>query len=228
MARETQTISCRVSPDRLAAGFDKMGPWVSGFVINDKHYGSKYMAAQDPRVHEMLNAFPEAMTVMELGCLEGGHSLAMIEGGIAHVTAVEARSSNVVRASYIRSIYGHQDKITIVPADLEKFELASLGKADVVFCCGVLYHMNNPRRLLEQMSLACTMGAYIWTHYHARSSTWMPESGPDDPLSGTSPKSLWLSKSTLNRMIAEVGFKIASQECDENANGPAMRIVLKK
>ncbi|MDR7586575.1 MAG: class I SAM-dependent methyltransferase [Armatimonadota bacterium] len=78
-----------------------------------------------------------------------GHLAAVLREMGALVTCVDAREENVTR---LRELYpGLQARVF----DLETQNLEELGKYDVVFAYGVLYHLENPMRALRQFASVC-------------------------------------------------------------------------
>jgi len=66
------------------------------------------------------------------------------------ILSIEARPENVAE---IRRQYPHR-KVKVL--DIEKVEdLSFLGEFDIVFCYGVLYHLSDPDRALQKLSLVC-------------------------------------------------------------------------
>ena len=63
----------------LAEEFAKLGPWIYQFQIDGQIYGGGISAVGDVRVERFLRFAPNAKTIMELGSLEGGQTLLLIE-----------------------------------------------------------------------------------------------------------------------------------------------------
>lgn len=120
-------------------------------------------------------------------------------------------------------------------ADLEKTDLAQFGKFDAVFCSGLLYHLFEPWKLIEQIPRVAPR-LFIWTHYAREEEAvvqrdgWrgreQAEGGAHEPLSGLNPTSFWLALESLLQILQSAGF--VSVEILENnlehSNGPAVRI----
>jgi 2-polyprenyl-3-methyl-5-hydroxy-6-metoxy-1,4-benzoquinol methylase len=91
------------------------------------------------------------LRVLDLGALEGGLSFEMAREGW-NATGVEGREDNFRKASLIAAYYSlpnlrfvHKDVKELAPAD---------GVFDVILCCGLLYHLDEPvahLRLLESL-----------------------------------------------------------------------------
>ena len=82
----------------------------------------------DDRVSQFFQYFPNASTILELGALEGGHSFALANRpSVQRVLAAEGRSSNIEKAAFVQGLL-NTDKVEFLEANLEKFDLSSLGK----------------------------------------------------------------------------------------------------
>ncbi len=220
----------------LTREFNRRGPWVTKFVIDNQEYGGRYEAADDTRLKWFRQHFPHARTILELGSLEGGHSFALaVLPDVERIVAVEGRRKNLRRAKFVQELL-HLGKVEFVRADLETVDLTRLGSFDVVLCMGVLYHLREPWRLLGNMRRAAG-GAFIWTHYAEDSRARVTRHGYKgrlyrewfflwEPLSGLRPASFWPRRPDLLRMLADAGFVDASVVDDrpDHEHGPAITI----
>jgi SAM-dependent methyltransferase len=199
----------------LAAEFDALGPWVTKFQIDGKGFGGDYDAASDSRVVQFHAAFPDVTSVLELGSFEGGHTASVAQlPGIQRVVALEGRPENVARAEFALDLLGVRN-VDVRVVDLETFDLSTLGSFDVVFNCGLLYHLPRPWELLERIA-AVANRMYLSTHYAADESVdtnqhgypgyWYQEFGYADRLSGLAPSSFWPTRAALIEMLAASGF----------------------
>ncbi len=219
----------------VAAAFAEQEPWISRFVIDGVAYGGAFDALNDPRVAVFFRTFPVVATILELGWLEGGHTIALSQpAGVKSVLGVEGRAANLARARLSARLL-HAEKVEFLEADLEQVELAQFEKCDAIFCCGLLYHLPEPWRLLRQFpGVAPRM--FLWTHYclDAEADTsvegyagrMQSEGGPDEPLSGLSSHSFWPTLGGLEQMLGDVGFarwEILGNEPDQT-DGPAVAI----
>jgi hypothetical protein len=100
--------------------------------------------------------------------------------------------------------------------NLEEGDLTTLGKFDAVFCSGLLYHLPEPWKLIEQLP-AIAPKLFIWTHYATEAEAQvLPdgrrgkihfEGGPDEPRSGMSPTATWLTLGSLISALTASGYK---------------------
>jgi hypothetical protein len=201
---------------RLRRGFCKRAPWVTGFTIHGRAYGGRYPATADPRLEQFWRSFPDARTVLELGSLEGGHTLALAgRPQVRRVVGLEGRAANVGRARYVQAKLGVRN-VEFAHVNLETGDLRRFGPFDAVACLGLLYHLPRPWELLDRAA-AVSPDLFLWTHYVADDradaeaggyrGAWVQEFGEADPLSGLSPQSFWPTQSELHRMLRASGFR---------------------
>jgi SAM-dependent methyltransferase len=111
--------------------------------------------------------------IVDLGCLEGGFTLEFARLGI-DALGIEVRTSNfencceVARRASLPNLHFVQDDVW----NVEKY-----GRFDVVFCCGLLYHLDRPRAFLRLMSRCAADAIIVDTHYAQR------DGGSNYPLS---------------------------------------------
>jgi 2-polyprenyl-3-methyl-5-hydroxy-6-metoxy-1,4-benzoquinol methylase len=122
-------------------------------------------ALGDIRTHLVLDAVGGSLagrTVVDLGCLEGGFTLAFAGHGARHALGIEARQVSVRRCELARALLGY-DNAEFVCGDI-KDELANRDPFDVVFAAGILYHVGDPAEMVRTMRRACSGVALIDTH----------------------------------------------------------------
>lgn len=222
----------------LRAEFEKRGPWVTKFVIGGEEYGGRVDASNDVRVDHFFRFFPDARRILELGSLEGGHTLNLANRpGVERVLGIEGREESVERARFVSELLG-AGNVDFAVANLETAELASFGEFDAVFCSGLLYHLPRPWELVEQVSRV-SPNLLIWTHYakdEAANGTangykgmTYEEGGRAEPLSGMSPTSFWPTLGGLQRMLREHGYEEIHliQDNPNHPHGPAITLAAK-
>jgi SAM-dependent methyltransferase len=219
----------------LKEQFAKLGPWIFQFRIDGADYGGGISAVGDMRVEEFFRFVPEAASILELGSLEGAHSFILAQHpGMKRVVAVEAREANLRKARFVQELLQIRN-VEFAQANLEQTELASFGKFDAVFCSGLLYHLPEPWKLIEQIP-AVAPHLFIWTQYAAETEAHdvghglrgkiHGEGGPDEPLSGMSATATWLTLDSLRALLSASGYRKIEIINDNpgHANGPAVTI----
>jgi hypothetical protein len=219
----------------LAEEFAQLGPWIYQFQIEGRTYGGGISAAGDVRLERFFRFAPHPTTILELGSLEGAHSFLLAQHpGVTRVVALEGREANLRKARCVQGLLQVRN-VEFVQANLEEADLAAFGKFEAVFCCGLLYHLPEPWRLLAQLP-AVAPHLFIWTQYAAeneardmgnglRGKTHI-EGGADEPLSGMSPTATWLTLDSLRDLLRASGYKTIETIHDDpkHPNGPAVTI----
>jgi SAM-dependent methyltransferase len=204
-----------MTADTLRAEFSKRGPWITRFVIEGVELGGEFDPALGDRVGQFCRSFPEVRTILELGPLEGGHTFDLAQRpGVVRVLAAEARAANIARAKFVQELLAVRN-VEFVELNVENADLTVFGNFDAVFCSGVLYHLPEPWKLVAEIRRV-TSKLFIWTHYVPEEDADVVvgelhgqehlEGGPDEPLSGMSPKSLWLTLPSIIKMLESAGF----------------------
>ncbi len=219
----------------LAAEFEQLGPWIYQFEIDGKTYGGGISAVGDVRLERFFRYAPNAAAILELGALEGAHSVLLAQHpGVKRVVALEGREANLRKARLVQQLLQIQN-VEFARANLEHADLTSFGKFDAIFCCGLLYHLPEPWRLIEQFSAIAPV-LLIWTQYAAENGAHdvgpglrgkiHVEGGADEPLSGLSPMATWLTLDSLSAVLVASGYtKIDVIHDDlQHPNGPAVTI----
>jgi len=212
----------------LAGEFEIRAPWITKFAIDGKEYGGPFDPSKDPRVRQFAECFPGVSELLELGSLEGGHTFMLARlANVERVVAVEGRTGNIEKARFLQTLFGITN-IQFVEANLERFDLSQLGRFDAIFCSGVLYHLPEPWRLIEQMSRV-SANLFIWTHYALEQEAkkvkggyagkLYREAGLSDPLSGLSQKSFWPTLNSLTAMLGRYGYE-QIRILEDNARHP--------
>jgi SAM-dependent methyltransferase len=218
----------------LKAEFEKRGPWITHFAVDGIESGGTFHAWEDKRVDQFFESFPGVRCILELGSLEGGHTFALARRTrIQRVLGIEARASNIERARFMQSLL-KIDHVEFIEANLENSDLTVFGEFDAVFCSGLLYHLPEPWKLIAEIARVAPR-VFIWTHYAAEPAIEVRENlrgreqiegGINEPLSGMSPKSFWLTLESLKTVLIAVGFDFLKivQDDPGHPNGPAVTI----
>src|SRR5947209_763209 len=217
----------------LEPDFAKLAPWVFQFRIGQRDYGGGISAVGDVRIDQFFGFAPSARTILELGSLEGAHTFILAQSpGVDRVLAIEGRETNLRKARFVQKLLEVQNA-EFVEANLENADLEAFGKFDAVFCSGLLYHLPEPWKLIEQLSKVAPL-LFVWTQYAAdheardvgnglRGKIHL-EGGPDEPLSGMSTSATWLTLPSWHQVLARAGYKRFEIIHDDvhHPNGPAV------
>lgn len=206
-----------MNDQEIAAAIAEHGKWISRFVINGTSYGGLFDPFKDPRLDAFFTAFPAVATILELGSLEGGHTIALAQRPrVTRVVGLEGREANLRRARLMARLL-NAGKVEFIRADLETVALREFGSFDAIFCAGLLYHLPEPWKLLRQFTQVSPR-AFFSTHYCKESEAdttcegykgkMQIEGGLEEPRSGLSPHSFWPTLGSLIQMLTEAGFQV--------------------
>lgn len=129
-----------------------------------------------PELHEDLGEFkatlrtlaalfpdrePSTVSIVDVGCLEGGYTFGFARAGY-QTLGLEVRRVNYAKCQWIRERAGLEN-VAFVLDDARNLDRH--GEFDVVFCSGLLYHLDDPAGFLRMVS-DCTRRVLILnTHY---------------------------------------------------------------
>jgi 2-polyprenyl-3-methyl-5-hydroxy-6-metoxy-1,4-benzoquinol methylase len=105
------------------------------------------------------------LRIVDLGCNEG---LYACEFGLrgASVVGIDGRRAHIEKARFARDALALGGKVELVEADVRQLSRERYGGFDVVFCWGLLYHLDTPDsfRLAQQMRAVCDGVLVLDTH----------------------------------------------------------------
>ena len=90
----------------------------------------------------------QQLRLADLGCLEGGYAVEFARMGF-QVLGLDIRESNLAACRYVQS---HTNLPNLEFVQDDAWNIASYGTFDAVFCCGLFYHLDRPKRFLDLMS----------------------------------------------------------------------------
>jgi len=199
----------------LQKRFDELGPWYTKFSIDGASYGGDHSYVGDHRIQDFFDWANPSGKILEMGSFEGGHSFMLSQHkGVESVVGLEGRDYLIERSEFVRDALDIHN-VDFVLHNFEKDDLTKYGQFDAVFCSGLFYHLKEPWKIIEQLSLI-TRKLFIATHYAQREDVevggfkgiFSQEGGYDDPLSGLTNVSFWPSFKHLIFMLICNGFTI--------------------
>ena len=177
--------------------------------------------------------------IADLGCLEGGYSVEFARMGF-QVLGIEVRDVNIEACNYVKS------KTSLPNLEFVKddaWNIAKYGSFDVVFCCGLLYHLDQPKQFLKLLSSVTTKLLIVQTHFSTVSDElkddkfllsglseneglvgrWYTEYETDQAFylrdaskwsSWDNRRSFWIQREYLIQAIQEIGFDLVIEQFD--------------
>jgi SAM-dependent methyltransferase len=139
-------------------------------------------------------------TAWDVGCGVGHYSALLLELGF-QTRALDGRADNVKEAS--RRAPG----LDVAVADVENPSLGELGTSDLVFCLGLLYHLENPFRAICNLAqltgkLMVVESMCTWDKLPV---LYLREEGPTEDQ-GLRHIAFYPSESCLTKMLYQAGF----------------------
>ena len=172
---------------------------------------------------EIRPGFWAGRTVLDAACNEGAWSFGARRAGAVRVDAFDVRPENIEKARFVQQVWG-VDNVDFHVASCDSW-IAEHGDRhyDVVMLCGILYHLVDPARTIEQFCgiadrrifVSCVLwgGAELgWTRYHELDNI----AASADSLDSLMPN----NANTLLREFAKHGFRPTHvAECGYGAFG---------
>ena len=97
----------------------------------------------------------------DLGCLEGGFAVEFARMGF-QVLGIEVREANIAACNYVKA-NTNLPNLEFIKDDA--CNIAKYGVFDVVFCSGLLYHLDKPKEFLNTLSAVTTKLLILQTHF---------------------------------------------------------------
>ncbi|WP_232628150.1 class I SAM-dependent methyltransferase [Methylobacterium sp. Leaf118] len=232
--------------DRWACDLSELAPGLPGGGLPGFHLDPRPRQAAE---HLGVNGRLEGYDVLELGPLEGAHTCQLERLGAKSVTAVESNSEAFVKSLIVKNIAG-LTRSTFLLGDVSRHLEAPGPRYDMIFCCGILYHMLDPVELIR-LAAARTDRLFIWTHYYRaqprlRGYTPRPVDHEGMRLTlhevtyydrkiatfwgGNRSKTRWMELPDLMRVLAHYGLSETTVIADDPdfANGPSVTLVARR
>lgn len=189
----------------------------------------------------------QGRSLVDVGCLEGGYTTEFARLGL-RATGIEVRESNYRNCLRVKAGTNLPNLIFIKD---DANNIGRYGPFDVGFVCGLLYHLDRPKRFLTDLARVCRRVLILETHVaHAGNvpaneiyrlsevteneglrGRWLAEyeNVSMDVLermkwaSWTNRRSFWVQKEYLLQLIRDLGFDIVLEQydCDADIVGQA-------
>lgn len=206
----------------------------------------------DPRIKWLVKQCGgvKGKRILEMGPLEGGHTYMLSKAGAGSITSMESNTTAFLKCLIVQNALKFEAEFML--GDFCAYLDTCKDQYDLLLASGVLYHMTDPVKLLQDMSkVSNAIG--IWTHYYdadvilgREDLTKKFESEPEiqhvgnrkvvlykqsylEALNwggfcgGSAPTSYWLTRDSLIGLLEDLGFKVLiGDETKEHPNGSAI------
>jgi hypothetical protein len=175
----------------------------------------------------------QGMNILELGPLEGAHTYQLAKLGADRILAIETNAKAFLKCLVVKEIL-QTPRCRFLLGDCLKFLQESHDQFDMIFCSGILYHMENPFELIKAISRH-TGRVFLWTHYYDPDIPSEPARSPKvvvcdgleltfyeqayheqgyDPnygifWGGNTPTASWLSREAIEQCFRHFGFHLS-------------------
>jgi SAM-dependent methyltransferase len=176
-------------------------------------------------------------SIVDLGCLEGGYTALFARAGF-DALGIDGRPLNVARCEFGAGRLG-LPHLRFACDDVHN--LAQYGSFDATFCCGLLYHLEDPVAFLEMVSRLTRRVLILQTHFATEArppqfpdlsdltthegveGRWYAEhseAATEEEMLGDAwasignRRSFWVEKRHLLQTLIEVGFAPVFEQFD--------------
>jgi hypothetical protein len=107
------------------------------------------------------------LKLADLGCLEGGYTIEFARLGFQSL-GIDVRPLNIEACRYAQS------KVNLPNLEFavdDVWNIEKYGSFDVMFCCGLLYHLDHPRKFLDIISKVTSRVLILDTHFSEASDS---------------------------------------------------------
>ena len=189
---------------------------------NKRNYFEEIPDKRITQLHEIIDLSDKS--ILELGCLEGSHTLGLLTYA-KKVTSIDCRPVNVIKTLTRLSFNGKSSPVYCFNA--EDLTIDTYGKYDVIFHCGVLYHLKEPIPHLENI-FKMSDCIFLDTHVTEDNNKTIPEDGWRAPFAGKDDVATWLSISNLKKICSDNNFNINMLNKRQERNGLRITWLLQK
>lgn len=101
------------------------------------------------------------LRVADLGCLEGGYTVEFARLGLQSL-GIDVRQINIDACRFVQS------QVSLPNLDFvldDVWNIANYGSFDVMFCCGLFYHLDNPHKFLNILAKVTNRLLILDTHF---------------------------------------------------------------
>lgn len=106
----------------------------------------------------------DGMRVLELGPLEAGHSYQLENLGAEYLLGIEANAEAYLKCLVVKEMLNLRNCHFLL-GDVEEFLKKTDKTFDLVFCSGILYHMQDPLSIIQEIC-RITDRCFVWSHYY--------------------------------------------------------------
>lgn len=212
----------------------QFGPWTCNVPLGHGLETNPQAARPHLRLRRAIQAIADTagkpwdkLRIVDLGSLEGLYALEFASHG-AQVVAIEGRESNNVHARFAAQALECRN-VEFITDDVRNLSPEKYGQFDVVFCSGILYHLDGADacQLLASIRKVCKRLTIVDTHVGLKSEhsirwegrsysgfaygEFAADAAPEVKANAKwasldNDRSFWFTKPSLLNLLRDVGF----------------------
>ncbi|HEX4352825.1 MAG TPA: TIGR04290 family methyltransferase [Polyangiales bacterium] len=176
----------KFTQEQIRQKVEALGPWFHNIDLQGIATAPHHFLGDYPRVkwRNFAHAIPEDLrgqSVLDIGCNAGFFSIEMKRRGAARVVGIDSDPRYLAQAEFAAQVSGQ----TIELRNMSVYDIAQLGRFDLVLFTGVFYHLRHPLLALDLIRQQ-VMGGLLVFQSMQRGSAEVSELEPDYPFSNTS------------------------------------------
>ena len=139
-----------------------IGPWFHSIDVGENVRTREIAPLPGPqpdnhprdRWADLVGAVPVDLSgkrILDIGCADGFYTLELARRNALEVVAVDSWKKHIIRVEWLREHFDLHN-ITPVVGNIEQITVERIGRFDMVFMLGLLYHLKDPLTGLEVVS----------------------------------------------------------------------------
>jgi SAM-dependent methyltransferase len=227
-------------------GFNIYKNWHCRFPIEKLSVESEpqKILISEPKIGQLAKRLNlEGMRILELGCLEGMHSLILQRLGAKEIIAIEGRKENFLKCLIAKNAF-KLDMCKFLFGNVNSILSVLSGPFDLCLALGIFYHLENPVKVIHRIGQLAER-IFVWTHYAIddypkgpmleikyQGGIYCGKYVREDTvnyLSGLQKKSFWMFEDDVLKAVKNAGFNnIDLIQKERHEHGPAMTFLAQK
>jgi tRNA (mo5U34)-methyltransferase len=173
------------TPEQIKRRVEALGPWfhnldLQGVATAPSHFLGDYPRIKWQRFSHAIPSDLRGKTVLDIGCNAGFFSIEMKRRGAERVVGIDSDPSYLAQAQFAAEVSGCDIELR----QLSVYEVAQLGRFDLVLFTGVFYHLRHPLLALDLIRRHA-VGELLVFQSMQRGSSEVSELARDYPFSNT-------------------------------------------
>jgi tRNA (mo5U34)-methyltransferase len=196
--------------------------WFHSIDLGDGHWTNGHKKPERMEAELASWKFPANLTgktVLDIGCADGGYSVAAIRRGARSVLSIDQQLTSGMRFLLKNKLFHLEYR----RMDLFSGEFMDLPTFDIIIFAGVLYHTQDPLDALKRIRSKARELVILETHINESFGTNVPYMIYYETIECNGDQTNWWGPNTpcLEAMFRTVGFNIKKvfQEAENESNG---------